>query len=69
MEDKGEVGGASSDLPRKHAFCLAAVPGRPPGCGAEGLVHMPVPLAYVDINVFSGRCLLTAVEVQEVQLC
>ena len=58
--------GASSDLPRKRAFCLAIVPSWHPGCGAEGLVHTPVPFAHGDVTPFSGHCLLTAVEVQVV---
>lgn len=57
--------GASSDLPRKRAFCPAVVPSRHPGYGAEGLVHTPVPFAHRDVTPFSSHCLLTAVKVCE----
>lgn len=58
--------GASSDLPRKRAFCPAVVPSRHPGYGAKGLVHTPVPFAHRDVTPFSSHCLLTAVKVQVV---
>lgn len=66
MEYGGEVGGASSDLPRKRAFRPAVVPGCHPGYGAEGLVHTPVPFTHGDITPFSSHRLLTAVKVQVV---
>ena len=66
MEDRGEVGGASADLPRKCAFCPAIVPGWHSGCGAEGLVHTPVPFAHGAIAPWTVIALGTALQVQGV---
>ena len=42
-------GAASSDLPRKCAFCPAVIPGQHPGCGAKRLVHVLVPFPPGDV--------------------
>lgn len=59
-------GGASLDLPRKHAFCPVVIPGQPLGYGTEGLVQMLVPFAHGDIIPFSCHCLVIVVKVQVV---
>ena len=64
MRIEDRWGAASSDLPRKHAFCLVVVWGQHPGYGAEGLIHTP--LAHGDITACSRHCLLNMVEVRGV---